>query len=409
MRFLAILRGPIGITCMVAFVSMLVWKPKVVAAAPLVLIGIFSPLAVFNLIRIGLLLVGLTHLDQHRGGRTLPAAQPGPEGQARVIWMIFDETDQRLAFEKRPATVHLPEFDRLREESIFATNAYPPGDSTLLSMPALILGRPFSAASPSSASDLALSVPNTNLTNSWQEQPSVFDGARKLGVNTALVGWYHPYDRVLQRGLNYCAWFPIPNFEPARAATLGGSLTRELGAMTGGFYIRYLYVGLCQESFKEAVSVIANRSYGLVLLHLPLPHEPGIYQPDKDRFTAWGMPRTTGYFNNLILADRWLGKLRRSLETSTPPTNTWLIVSSDHSWRESRLYDQIRDLRVPFIIRPPGAPKAQTYSSHLNTVVTHDLILAILRNEIQSRQDTLAWLDQHRSVLPAPAESQGDL
>ena len=32
----------------------------------------------------------------------------------RVIWLVFDELDQRLVYDQRPASVHMPEFDRLR-------------------------------------------------------------------------------------------------------------------------------------------------------------------------------------------------------------------------------------------------------------------------------------------------------
>ncbi|MEW6738022.1 MAG: hypothetical protein AB1489_42490, partial [Acidobacteriota bacterium] len=43
-----------------------------------------------------------------------------------IVWMLFDEMDQRLAFSQRPETLKMPETDRLVNEAIFATNAYPP-------------------------------------------------------------------------------------------------------------------------------------------------------------------------------------------------------------------------------------------------------------------------------------------
>ena len=54
---------------------------------------------------------------------------PGPvhEGQPRVVWIIFDEADYRMIFEQRPASLEMPEFDRLREESLSANNAISPG------------------------------------------------------------------------------------------------------------------------------------------------------------------------------------------------------------------------------------------------------------------------------------------
>ena len=35
--------------------------------------------------------------------------------------------------------------------------------------------------------------------------------------------------------------------------------------------------------------------------------------PDKDAFTVLGMAKATGYFNNLALADRILGRMRRAM------------------------------------------------------------------------------------------------
>ena len=42
----------------------------------------------------------------------------------------------------------------------------------------------------------------------WSAQTSVFERARTLGVNTALLEWYHPTCRVLN-SLTYCNWWPM--------------------------------------------------------------------------------------------------------------------------------------------------------------------------------------------------------
>ena len=88
------------------------------------------------------------------------------------------------------------------------------------------------------------------------------------------------------------------------------------------------------------------------------------------------------------------------METSGEWDNTWLIVSSDHSWGAASSYDGQHDTRVPFIVKPPGKNEAITYSPAINTVLTHDLILAILRSEVASRQDLVPWLDKHGKPLP---------
>src|SRR6185437_12281562 len=53
-----------------------------------------------------------------------PAAAFLPHHPAhRFLWLVFDELDQGIAFERRPVSVHLPELDRLRAQSFTASNS----------------------------------------------------------------------------------------------------------------------------------------------------------------------------------------------------------------------------------------------------------------------------------------------
>ena len=54
---------------------------------------------------------GIEHLEQHSSEPALQPLIPVQAGRPRVVWAIFDETDQRLALEQRPPGVLLPEFD----------------------------------------------------------------------------------------------------------------------------------------------------------------------------------------------------------------------------------------------------------------------------------------------------------
>jgi hypothetical protein len=49
---------------------------------------------------------------------------------------------------------------------------------------------------------------------------------------------------------------------------------------------------------------------------------------------------------------------------------------------------------VPFILKLAGQREAARYEPAFNTVVVHDLILAILGGEVLSPADAVAWLDQ---------------
>jgi hypothetical protein len=170
--------------------------------------------------------------------------------------------------------------------------------------------------------------------------------------------------------------------------------------MAWTFHYHRIYISICRDSLRQSLPLATNAIYGLILLHLAPPHLPGIYRPDKNEFTSWGTSGSTGYFGNLALADLELGKLREAMETSGEWDKTWLIISSDHSWGASGSYDGLNDDRVPFIVKAPGKNEAITYSSAFNTVLTHDLILAILRNQVTHQQDLVPWLDKYGKPLP---------
>jgi hypothetical protein len=47
-----------------------------------------------------------------------------------------------------------------------------------------------------------------------------------------------------------------------------------------------------------------------------------------------------------------------------------------------------------------------TFDPQFNTVLTHDLLLAILRGEVSDTRGAAAWLDQHRSIGRSPYDER---
>jgi hypothetical protein len=396
-RIVALVMRPIVWPAIASFLALLVWQHRIFRRLAAVLLLIVSPLALMVMARIALLCLGIERLRQHT---TEPILQPliaVQTNQPRVVWAIFDETDERLAFDRRPPRVSLPEFDALRAVALCATNAFPPAGSTLLSIPALTLGRQVSDVVVKDASDVSMKFVDTGQNTSWRQEPSVFSSARQLGFNCAIVGWFHPYGRIFGRDVSYANWHPMQSFEPAPAQRFSSALVEQLSCLGGPFYARQLFADLCRASSDEAISVVTNSNYALVFLHLPPPHRPGVYLPDKDAFTCRGMDKVTGYFNNLALADRILGKMRKAMIETGQWDKTWFILSADHSWRQSTLYDNQRDLRVPFLVKAPAQNSTLTYSGQINTVLTRNLIMAILKGELHNEHDAVRWIDEHHS------------
>jgi hypothetical protein len=78
--------------------------------------------------------------------------------------------------------------------------------------------------------------------------------------------------------------------------------------------------------------------------------------------------------------------------------STTVLLSSDHPYREAKSLDGKSDLRVPFLLKLAGQSEGLSYSAEFNTILTHDLLLAILKGEL-STAEVVPWLDQHRSMF----------
>ena len=58
----------------------------------------------------------------------------------------------------------------------------------------------------------------------WSAQPNVFSRAREIGGATALVGWYHPYCRVIGGDLTKCSFTVVANEMDARGQCVSRSM-----------------------------------------------------------------------------------------------------------------------------------------------------------------------------------------
>ncbi len=313
----------------------------------------------------------------------------------RVILLVFDELDQRLAFDDRPAGLALPELDRLRTTAVYAPHASPSGPRTDISMPALIISRPVAAVWPEGPSELGLVFPGTDSLVPWSQQPNVFAKVRELGANTGLIGWYHPYCRVLARDLNRCFWEPFYSVV-ARSAheSVPGNMLQQLQSLWP-WNSRSVYIEFYQRMLDSAKAFSTDTTLGFVLLHLPVPHLPPIYDRKTQGFTQHKYSYN-GYLDNLVLMDRALGDIRKSLEGAGLWEQTTLVLTSDHAFREAQRIDGRLDGRVPFLVKVSGLSDSLTYAFAFNTFVVDDLVLSLIRRGVRTTSDVARLLDQLR-------------
>jgi hypothetical protein len=376
--------------------------------------GRLAYLLTLLMVWLGLLLFGKTCCQLFKAKPGFPPVTLAPvltshrasAGPGRVVWILFDAFDQRMAFSARPPGVALPEFDRLLGEAVVATNAHPPAASTLLSIPAMTTGRYVLNTQRSNCNELGLVFSGATTPLPWTGSSDVFSMAHAMGRNVALGGWYHPYDRLFGR-VACTTFMPRCLFAGVtRAESFPESVVNQLFSIVTPIQARWQHRQRHEEGLAGVLKAVADSNLDLVFWHAVVPHYPAIYDPVSNRRTVFRFAGFGDYTGNLALADQTMGQVRRSMESARLWGESWVLVSSDHFWNSAEAYFGSRDTRVPFLLKPPGTNSPVTHGGFVNTVVSRDLVLAILRGEIRTGAEVATWLDAHPTP-PAPYHLMG--
>jgi sulfatase-like protein len=363
----------------------------------------------------------------------LPLLPPRPGPPKRVVWILFDELDQRLVFDLHKPEVPMPEMDRLRAESLTASQAMQTAAWTTQALPSLLSGVIYSGVRLEGADELRVTLPDDPKTMLWRDVPNVFKKARALGVNAALVGWHHPYCRVfgdsLVRCMDVVSGHPTPALiretasdEEGLLRTVRSLFELQLAGVKEIFStarapvtetIRDVYVQRRhQEQYfrirDRALTDIADPRLDFVFVHMPAPHPFGLYDRARRDFT---LNPLLGYADNLALVDRTWGEMRWALEQAGLWDWTSIVITADHGlrpdvWRGhigwtdelERLTGGRQSERVPLIVKIAGESDAAAYDRPFSNVVCGDLSLGILSGEIRSVEDVARFLDGRAPV-----------
>jgi hypothetical protein len=315
------------------------------------------------------------------------ATASGKANARRVVWLLFDELDQSLVFDHRPSSVQLPEFDRLRRESIYADHAESPGIYTMEAVPGMLTEKYVEHARELDPGDLLLKFAGDPHAKKWSDVRNIFDDLRGEGVNSTVLGAELPYCRAIGHSLASCDWFPSGTVSialkrpsiPDRAWYLLRTRPFTFPWLSSTRYFRApLFDGETRRRSRaaEAASfelmrhrageLAVDSRFQLVFMHFPVPHLLGIY----DRHTGdYSTSDSSSYLDNLALADRTLGDVRRALESAGLWDKTTLLVTSDHplrdwiiedaGWwndRETASLGPVPRRYVPFLFKIPAEP-----------------------------------------------------
>ncbi len=329
------------------------------------------------------------------------AAKAGVTPENRVVWIIFDEADYRLLFEQRPDGLELPTFDALAERGFAARRATPPSGSTLTSISSMLVGR---IAKDGNFEDdgYYLRWPGDGTSRRWTPEGSIFEQLAADGMNSALVGQdYIPFCRTLHPVLAHCAemnrdWTPGQAFFYERIDVFFGRLVGYVPILNRMLRPDLFGPAHDYEQFLgKVLDLAADPALALSLVHWNVPHAPYIWDRQSNSYIN-ATEEPSKYFDNAVYADRMLAAVIARLAQADLSENTTLIVSSDHWWRRAAAqYDGVTDTRVPFIVGFPREAASVSFDVPFNTVVTRELIAAILAGRVESPQQAATLIARH--------------
>jgi hypothetical protein len=284
-----------------------------------------------------------------------------------------------------------------------ASEAYPPGPETPISIPGYYDGRLVSYIDHEGPRELVVRFHGEDHDVGMSTQTSVFDRARTLGANTALLEWYHPTCRVLNN-LTYCRWWPLAmqhnsmgesfwQVLPNQARSLGET---NIFSLFGRTLTADQHTGVYHEMMAEAKKLLADPAYGFVLVHLPVPHAPHAYDRKTGTFTLGNKP-FQGYWDSLALLDLTVGELRRAMEDAGLWDATTVLFTSDHSYRDSERLDGKTDYRIPYLLKLAGQKDGAVYDKRFNTVLTSDMLMDVMNGQVRDGASTADWIDRNRT------------
>jgi hypothetical protein len=328
---------------------------------------------------------------------TVPFLKRVP-GTPRVVWIIFDEMDYRLSFPERPASLHMPAFDRFSRDSVQLSNALSPANWTGGSVPALLHGSKVREFRPTGPRTAEVLYEDSVRAEPWNSSQTIFATARRMNLNSAVIGWYLPYCRVLN-DLSVCEWTPMSTAMNSTGSGFGEILLNQsrrlfetsLLSPFGQSLTVKEHVRSIESSVRHARQAVSDERLGLVFLHFPVPHPPAVYDRFRQTMSKSNSP-IRGYIDSLALADRVLGQLRGEMEQCGLWDKTTVLVTADHSFRSSAALDGKYDPRVPYMLKLAGQSRGERYDREFHTVRTRALLEAILSGRLQSPEQVIGWM-----------------
>ncbi len=326
----------------------------------------------------------------------------------RILWIVLDELSYRQIYEHRYPGLNLPAFDKLAAGATMFTRTVPAGYWTDVVLPSLMTGQPLDKMGVSAAgSPLLVRSASTGAWRPFAPRQTVFQDALNAGYETGVAGWWNPYCRILSEVLDQCFWTSHSEWRGGMHSSQSAisNTASPVLQMMPWHSSPQQSIYFHQLDYWELVAagdkLLKDRSATFVLLHMPIPHVPGIY----NRRTASFDTANPSYLDNLSLCDNYLAHVRKELEENGTWDNTTLVLMGDHSWRISGpagLAPEERaatdggqfDDRPAYIVKLAHQNTPTRIDTQFAALRTRDLFDNLLAGRISTSQQLARWAQQ---------------
>ena len=377
---------------LVVICGFLIWR------APTSLIKIFCIILLavlpFGLMQIGNAIWSTTKAFSYNDEVLIQKKTTSMSKHNRVMWIIFDELDRTAVFDNPPKGFEFPAFKSFASQSTDFTNVSQAGDQTIIAVPSMTIGKKVLSAKPKKNNrlDLSLSI-DTEEKVQWKDSNTVFSDIYDTGANIGIVGWYFPYCRLFNKYLRTCKQVHLGTSEIEEGLPIWESVKHKLAAINP-FFRRVNAITAFETLATHSLQAAKNPELDFIFIHLPLPHQPTIFDAEFGKFTPINF-RSNGYYHNVTAADLFFSKLRLALEEADLWHNTSIILSSDHDWRAPEIISGTRDRgKIPFFVKTKAQKKGLKNNAQLSATIMKRVLIGLANGEISNSLSFKLWLQK---------------
>jgi hypothetical protein len=242
---------------------------------------------------------------------------------------------------------------------------------------------------------LQVRLPGEDQWRNFREEESIVTDVLSMHASAVVLGWYHPYDRILpQSPLLRAKAYGFPAFEGVRGDGVLRTVLAQYAYMALPVYGRMECRELYLQLHADALQAAADPRMRFMFFHYGIPHVPGIYNPQKRSLSVAISSEQGGYQGNLALVDRALGELLNTLEKAGLRESTSLILTSDHWWRSAPWVSSGQGYPVPLIIQTRKGDRLVRVEGPFVTTNLRSIARELLTGNIQSNDGVARAVSQ---------------